>query len=184
VAPAVAVESACARLAAWQADCTGQARQEGGMAASDTRAGKAPTDGAGLSAAREDDLAHRLRYFAAHPDEIDARLAELDTEHDLERALATDVAVAGLLGLGLGLAVSRKFLWLPFAFLVFGLEHALRGRGAPAAVLQRLGYRTRREIEAERHGLRALRGDYETLRHGAGAGRDRRTGPRERRHKN
>ncbi|MBL8689275.1 MAG: DUF2892 domain-containing protein [Rhodospirillaceae bacterium] len=101
-----------------------------------------------------------LAYFAQHPDEIQARLDELDREWDIERVLETQASSLTLLGTVLGATVNKRFLILPAVVGAFFLQHALQGWCPPVPVLRRLGVRTQSEIEAERHALKALRGDF------------------------
>jgi hypothetical protein len=91
---------------------------------------------------------------------IDQRLDELDREWDIERCLETMAPTISLLGLGLGIAVDKKFLLFPIVVQAFFLQHALQGWCPPIPVLRRLGVRTPAEIEHERNALKALRGDY------------------------
>jgi hypothetical protein len=98
---------------------------------------------------------------------INRRLQELDAEWDIERALETNAAIAALVGLGLGVMVNRKFLLVPAAVAGFLLQHALQGWCPPVPVFRRLSFRTAREIEIERHALKAMRGDYHGIEPGA-----------------
>lgn len=103
---------------------------------------------------------HRsVEYFRTHRDEIETRLEELDREWDIERLLETNASLLMLAGLGLGIAVDRRFLALPVAVSGFLLQHALQGWCPPIAAFRRLGVRTHREIEEERHSLLELRGN-------------------------
>jgi hypothetical protein len=52
-------------------------------------------------------------------------------------------------------------LVLTLAVLGFLLQHAVQGWCPPLALLRRLGVRTRREIDAEKYALKALRGDFD-----------------------
>lgn len=116
----------------------------------------------------------RLAYFAERPEEIPRRLAELDAEWDIERALDANAAGLSLLGLTLGLTRGARYFLAPLAASAFLLQQALQGWCPPAALLRRLGFRTAREIERERAGLKALRGDFERVpRDGEGAARAR-----------
>jgi hypothetical protein len=101
-----------------------------------------------------------LAYFAAHPDEIDRRLRELDSEWDVERALETGSSSLTLTGLVLGTVGSRKWLLLSLAVQGFFMQHALQGWCPPLPVFRRLGFRTQYEIERERYALKAIRGDF------------------------
>jgi hypothetical protein len=90
------------------------------------------------------------------------RLAELDREWDLDRALMVAFAVLGGGSATASLIeASRRGRPGPFAGLFaaqlgFLVLHAVRGWSPPVAVLRRLGFRTRQEIEAERSALEDL----------------------------
>jgi hypothetical protein len=94
---------------------------------------------------------------------IGDRLAELDREWDIERYLETMAPTITLLGMTLGLTVSRKFFLLPFAVQGFFLQHALQGWCPPIPVLRRLGVRTQDEIAREQYALKAIRGDFRNV---------------------
>jgi hypothetical protein len=102
-----------------------------------------------------------LAYFADHPEEIGDRLAELDAEWDVERILELNSSTISLLGLVLGALRSRKWLILPSAVQFFFLQHGVQGWCPPLPLLRKLGVRTQREIETEREGLKAIRGDID-----------------------
>lgn len=96
-------------------------------------------------------------------DAINARLAELDREWDVERCLQTTASSAILLGLTLGATGNRRWHLLPLGVAGFLLQHALQGWCPPLPVLRRLGIRTAQEIDEERYALKALRGDFAQL---------------------
>jgi hypothetical protein len=99
----------------------------------------------------------RLEYFRGHPTEIPHRLAELDVEWDVERALETGSAALSLGGLVMNLLTGRKrWLMLPLAVQGFYMQHALQGWCPPLPMLRKLGYRTPQEIEHERAALEAM----------------------------
>jgi hypothetical protein len=104
-----------------------------------------------------------IAYFAAHPDQIDQRLRELDEEWDIERTLETASSCVSLFGLMMGVLRGRKWFILPIAVQGFFLQHALQGWCPPLPVFRRLGIRTQYEIEQERYALKALRGDFQKL---------------------
>lgn len=93
------------------------------------------------------------RYRHAPRGAVVRRIAELEREWDIERAIEANAATIGLAGLALGVFVNRRFLLLPGAVLGFLLQHALQGWCPPVPVLRRLGFRTQTEIEEERHAL-------------------------------
>ena len=106
------------------------------------------------------------RLASAEPGAIEQRLRELDHEWDIERYVETMAPTITLLGLCLGLTVSRKWFILPLTVQTFFLQHALQGWCPPIPLLRRLGVRTAAEIDHERHALKALRGDYTGLPRG------------------
>jgi hypothetical protein len=101
-----------------------------------------------------------IAYYAAHPERIDERLAELDREWDLERLLELNSATLSLLGIVLALRGSRRWLVLPIAVQSFFMQHAVQGWCPPVPVFRRLGVRTPAEVESERAALRALRDEH------------------------
>lgn len=102
----------------------------------------------------------RVAYFAAHPEGIPRRLAELDSEWDIERALETAASALSLMGFVLGVTGRRRWLLLPLVVQGFFLQHAIQGWCPPAGLVRRMGVRTRAEIEAERYALKAIKGDF------------------------
>ena len=115
---------------------------------------------------RQDAERRVTRAAEAGPHALDARIAELDREWDIERAIEANAATLGLVGLGLGLLVNRRFLALPVVVAGFLLQHAVSGWCPPVPVLRRLGFRTTGEIDYERYALKALRGDFCAVRPG------------------
>ena len=103
------------------------------------------------------------RLQDADPVEIDARLAELEREWDVERALNANAGTIILASVALGHFVDRRFLLLTTAVLRFFAQHAIQGWCPPIPVLRRRGFRTMREIERERFAIKALRGDFEQV---------------------
>lgn len=97
------------------------------------------------------------------PEKIDFRLRELDREWDVERVLELNAATLAFTGVVLGRLVDRRWLYLSMAVTAFLAQHALQGWCPPLPVLRRLGVRTRREIEQERHALKTIRGDSREL---------------------
>ena len=95
-------------------------------------------------------------YHLAHPDEIPARLRELDREWDIERTLETGSSTLTLVGLVLGATVSKKWLLLSLGVQGFFLQHAIQGWCPPLPMLRRVGVRTTEEISEERWALIAI----------------------------
>ena len=109
---------------------------------------------------RRETEARVARFATAGPEAIDRRLAELDREWDIERALEANAASVALLGLGMGTFVDRRGHFLPALVAGFLLQHALQGWCPPVPVFRRLGVRTQTEIDYERYALKVLRGDF------------------------
>jgi hypothetical protein len=103
------------------------------------------------------------RLEDATDDKFESRLAQLDAEWDIERALQLNAPIVVLLGLALGQTLDRRFLLLPAAVFTFFAQHALQGWCPPLPIMRRLGIRTAREIERERYALKALRGDFDAV---------------------
>jgi hypothetical protein len=108
-------------------------------------------------------IEQNIAYYAAHPGQIDQRLAELDQEWDIDRALETHAASVALGGLVLGSRFGRKWFLLPGLVAGFLLQYTLQGWSPPMTILRRLGLRTRSEIEQERYALKSLRGDFSNI---------------------
>src|SRR5688572_1107565 len=68
--------------------------------------------------------ANVARLERAQPVEIEARLAELDREWDIERLLQANASTLVMIGSLLALTVDKRFLILPTAVLSFFLQHA------------------------------------------------------------
>ena len=115
-----------------------------------------------------DELAERVRFFAAHPKRISQRLKELDEEWDIERAIEANASLVAATGIALGAARDRRWLILPAMVTIFLFQHAVQGWCPPVPILRRLGFRTAHEIEQERHALKAIRGDFRAVRRPAG----------------
>ncbi len=101
-----------------------------------------------------------LTSCAESPASTDERLRELDKEWDTDRALETEAATMGLIGLALGTLVRKQLLALPAVVASAVLIHAITGRYPLMPLFRRLGLRTSKEIARERYALKALRGDF------------------------
>jgi hypothetical protein len=103
----------------------------------------------------------RVVRAAGAPEAVLSRqIDQLNQEWDMERWLETNASALAFTGTILGLLVNKKFFAIPCLVLPFLLQHAVQGWCPPVPVLRRKGIRTRREIDAERYALKALRGDF------------------------
>jgi hypothetical protein len=98
-------------------------------------------------------------HLAGGRDAVVARLKELDREWHVDRALMANFAIVGGLSHELGMHYHRGWMTFFRAQMGFLLMHALVGWCPPLPVFRRLGFRTAKEIAAERAELtRALNG--------------------------
>lgn len=125
--------------------------------ASDRVASQTP---ASFNEAIQREIDESIRFHAAHPERIEARLAELDREWDIERALEANASTLAFGGVILGATVDKRWLILPAVVTAFLFQHAMQGWCPPLPVLRKMGFRTVREIDTERYALKALRGDF------------------------
>lgn len=103
----------------------------------------------------------RVAKIAAEgPGAIDRRLAELDREWDIDRAVEAKVATIILIGSALGAMRDRRFFAVPLIGSALLLMYAVQGWIPPLPALRRAGFRTAAEIDHERYALKALRGDF------------------------
>jgi hypothetical protein len=110
----------------------------------------------------EDDMRQRIvSYASKSPEEISARIAELDREWDIERWLESNASALAFTGIALSLCAGKKWLLLPATVLPLLFYHAVEGWCPPVPLLRGLGVRTQQEIDAEKYALRLLRGDFE-----------------------
>jgi hypothetical protein len=107
----------------------------------------------------------RMREAAASDsnDELKRQIARLDHEWNFDRIIETEASLMGLAGLALGIAVDKRFLVLPAVVSTMLVLHATHGWYPLLPLFRRLGVRTQNEIDRERYGLKALRGDFTTL---------------------
>ena len=107
-----------------------------------------------------------VHYYAQHPEEIGARLRQLDQECDIEQVLEKNTAILTLFGLASALVGARRWILLSVAVQAFFLQHAMQGWSPAVPILRRLGVRTAEEIARERYALKAIRGDFRGLEAG------------------
>lgn len=114
---------------------------------------------------REEMESRIARYRHASVQEINQRIRELDQEWDTERTLEANAATLSLVGCILAATTDRRWVFLPMAVSAFLLQHAVQGWCPPLPVIRRLGVRTMREIDEERHALTKMRSDVTYASH-------------------
>jgi len=105
-----------------------------------------------------------LQRAAGSPGKIERRLQELDKEWEVERLLQANFGTITLASLALGFFVARPWIFLTGMAAAFMGEHAIKGWCPPVPIVRRLGFRSAREINQERYALKALRGDFKSIR--------------------
>lgn len=109
-------------------------------------------------------LEDNIYLYSSQPRAVlDAHIRELDREWDVERILETMASSITLVGLAVGTFVNSWWLLLPAFVMSFFLLHAIQGWCPPLPVIRRMGRRTRKEIDAEKFAMKALRGDFDGL---------------------
>lgn len=102
-------------------------------------------------------------HHQAHPDQLNARLRELNKEWDVERTLEANASTLAFIGVVLGAAINPWFLLIPAIVTAFLFQHAVQGWCPPLPILRRLGFRTAKEIRQEYYALKAARGDFDQV---------------------
>ena len=101
------------------------------------------------------------------PEAVRERLAELDREWNIDRILMVNFAVVTFVQL-LAARRRRKWLWGPLIQTPLLLLHAPAGWCPPTLLFRPLGFRTQKEIQAEREALlEGLQEDQTQLRRNA-----------------
>ena len=116
---------------------------------------------ASINAAIDRETLARLEEFKnASPEKFQERIDELAWEYDV--ACAQSIAFAGLGLFGLALSRFHKgFLAIPVIANAALLYQNLPVPSPITPAFRMLGFRSRTEIERERHALKMLRGDYQ-----------------------
>lgn len=110
----------------------------------------------------EREMRYRIMDFANKSrEEISQRIAELDQEWDIERYLECNASALAFGGVAMSICAGKKWLLVPAFVLPMLFYHAVHGWCPPVPLLRRLGFRTQREIDAEKYALRLLRGDFD-----------------------
>jgi hypothetical protein len=103
-----------------------------------------------------------IRYFSSLGREgLGDRINSLNEEWDAERFVGVSLTGLGLFGLVTGFAGSRLGRMLVWTAMPLLLMHALGKLRLTEGIFRSMGFRSRREIEAEKYALKALRGDFQ-----------------------
>ncbi len=102
-------------------------------------------------------LIDMMKVMGGGPQGIARRLEELDREWDIERALEASDCFPDRTSDGL--KVHRGWFALPVVVAAFLLQHAIQDWCPPLPIMRKLGFRTAREINAEKTALRISNGN-------------------------
>lgn len=97
---------------------------------------------------------------AADPAALSEHIRKLDHEWDVDRATMLLFALMSAATLYLGIKRNPRWLTLFGIQLPFLANHAANGWCPPVSIFRRLGFRSSREIDAERYALKTMRGDF------------------------
>jgi hypothetical protein len=112
----------------------------------------------------DEDTQRRVEALAAAgPVAIADRLHDLDREWDTDRTIELEASTMALAELALGIFARPAFLAIPAIVGGAVLAHAVTGWYPLLPLFRRLGTRSAREIERERHAVKALRGDFDRV---------------------
>jgi hypothetical protein len=112
------------------------------------------------------DTARSIHFYANRPTQlVSKRIEQLADEIPIETFVYRGGAALTIAGVTLLLLRRRKSAaWiLAIAVAALQLQYSYQGRNGLTDVLRRRGYRSRREIEAEKHSLEAIRGDFNAV---------------------
>lgn len=110
-----------------------------------------------VNARLDDELQGRLLDLESQgPEAMRARIEQIDREWDIDRMLIAMFPIVGGITHELGHRVHRAFSYLFRVQLGFMLSHAIVGWCPPVPVLRRLGFRTRQELDDEKHTLEGM----------------------------
>ena len=105
-------------------------------------------------------LATLERFKGAAPEEIEKQIDELAWEYDVSCAASLSLSAIGVAGAAIAIKYPR-FVFVPLAASGLLLLQSLPFPEPVTTLFRTLGFRSRTEIERERHALKMLRGDYE-----------------------
>lgn len=112
----------------------------------------------------DDKIKESISHYATLGEStITKRIKQLEKEWDTERALEVNMPIVALIGLALGVFVSKWWFVFPTIVLLFFLQHAIQGWCPPLPIFRKLGYRTKEEINKEKYALKQLRGDFDQV---------------------
>lgn len=112
----------------------------------------------------EEQVDQNIEFYSLQPEtEARTRLRELEKEWSIERTLETNASILALTGALLGLTRDRKWFLLSAGVMGFLFQHGVQGWCPPLPIFRRMGVRTRGEIDREKYGIKAARGEFQHI---------------------
>ncbi|MDB5105590.1 MAG: hypothetical protein JWP91_3279 [Fibrobacteres bacterium] len=122
----------------------------------------------GIDGAESKTLENVRFYGSLGREGLTERIRALDDEWDMERFVTVSLSGLGLFGMVMGLFGSRLWRVLSWASFPLLFLHGQDKWKPSDGILKSLGLRSRKEIEAEKYALKALRGDFRQVEPGTG----------------
>lgn len=105
-----------------------------------------------------------INLYYHNKNQIDFRLQQLEKETDIEKIFRLRDVIFIFGGIALCFFYSNMWwLLLPLYSALSIFIHVFRGSRYGTWLLQRMGFRTRKEIDKEKYALKALRGDFHLM---------------------
>ncbi|MBV9106799.1 MAG: hypothetical protein JO066_13060 [Verrucomicrobia bacterium] len=107
------------------------------------------------------DTARSIQYYSKRPIQfVSKRIEELEHEIPLEAFVYRGGTALAILALLLSRLKNRAAWIFALCITALQLQYSYQDRSALTDLLRKRGYRSRKEIEVEKHSLQALRGDF------------------------
>ncbi len=104
------------------------------------------------------------KYVDQGEDAIDRRIRALDHTWDMEKTLRFNISVLALAGVLFGTYKKRRWSVLSIAVTAFIAQHLISKFCPTLPLLKKLGLQTHQEMEHEKYALKALRGDFKSIK--------------------
>lgn len=104
------------------------------------------------------------KYVDQGEDAIDRRIKELDNKWDMEKTVRFNISVLALAGVLFGTYKKKRWSVLSVAITAFLAQHLISKWCPSIPILKKIGLQTHREIEREKYALKALRGDFKSIK--------------------
>ncbi len=104
------------------------------------------------------------KYVDQGEDAINRRIRELDNKWDMEKTMRFNISVLALAGVLFGTYKKKRWSVLSIAVTAFLAQHLISKWCPSLSILRKIGLQTHQEIEREKYALKALRGDFSSIK--------------------